>query len=91
MAFLTVEYYEQIKDYLNPHLSDNIYHYRKGNFIELPPYQGCTHVNRNGTRRYIDYSKDINTFVQLKSIIGKKTKDYLHYTETVKNRTLTNE
>ena len=89
MTFLTVEYYEHIKDYLNPHLSDNTYHYRKGNFIELPPYQSCNHVNRNGTRRYIDYN--INAFVQLKSITGKKTKDYLHYTETVKNRILTNE
>ena len=35
--------------------------------------------------------EDISAFVQLKSITGKKTKDYLHYTETVKNRILTNE
>ena len=57
MAFLTVEYYEQTKDYLYPHLNDNIYHYRKGNVIELPPYHDCNHVNRNGTRRYIDYGR----------------------------------
>ena len=53
MAFLTVEYYKHIKDFLHPHINDNICHYRKGNVIELPPYRGCNHVNRNGTRKYI--------------------------------------
>ena len=74
MAFLTLEYYEQIKDYLNPHLSDNIYHYRKGNFIELPPYQGCTHVNRNGTRRYIDYSRGYQYICPTQKHYWKKNK-----------------
>ena len=74
MAFLTVEYYEQIRDYLNPHLSDNTYHYRKGNFIELPPYQGCNHVNRNGTRRYIDYGRGYQCICPTQKHYWKKNK-----------------
>ena len=54
MAFIVAEYYEQIKDFLHPHINDNIYHYRKGNVVELPPFHGCNHLNRNGTRKYID-------------------------------------
>ena len=59
MAFLTVKYHVLcvVKDFLHPHINDNIYHYRKGNVIELPPYHGCNHVNRNGTRKYIDYGR----------------------------------
>ena len=53
MAFLTVEYYEHIKDILHPHINDNIYLYRKGNVIELPPYHGGNHINRNGSRKYM--------------------------------------
>ena len=58
MAFLTVEYYEQIKDYLHPQINDNIYHYRKGKLMELPPYHGCNRLNRNGSRKYIDYGRE---------------------------------
>ena len=57
MALLTLEYYEHIKDFLHPQINDNIYYYRKGNVIELPPYHGCNHVSRNGARKYIDYSR----------------------------------
>ena len=39
MASLTVEYYERIKDFLHPHVNTCINDYRKGNIIELPPYQ----------------------------------------------------
>ena len=83
MAFLTVEYYEHIKDFLHPHIDDNIYHYRKGNVIKLPPYHGCNHVNRNGTRynllttvedNILTTVEDISAFVQLKSVIGEKQK-----------------
>ena len=54
MAFLTVEYYEQKKDYLHPHINTFINDYRKSNVIELLPYHGCNCLNRNGTRKYID-------------------------------------
>ena len=57
MAFLTLEYYEHKKDFLHPPINDNIQHYRKGNVIELPPYCGCNHVNRNRRRKYIDYGR----------------------------------
>ena len=62
------------KDFIHPHINDNIYHYRKGNVIELPPYHGCNHINRNGTRKYVDYGRGFSAFVQLKSIIGEKQK-----------------
>ena len=45
MTALTVEYFNKIKDYEN------------GNVITLPPYHGCGHRNKNGTRILIDYAR----------------------------------
>ena len=75
MAFLTVEYYKHIKDFLHPHINDNIYHYRKGNVIELPPYHGCNHVNRNGTRKYIDYGRGYQCICPTQKRFWRETKD----------------
>ena len=41
MAFLTVEYYEQLNDLLHPHINIFINNSRNGNIIELPPFHGC--------------------------------------------------
>ena len=57
MAFLTEGYYEQIKYFLHPHINTFINNYRDGNIIELPPFHGCNHLNRNGTRKYIEYGR----------------------------------
>ena len=57
MSFLTVEYYEQIKDFLHPHINSFINDYRNGNIIELPPFHGCNQLNRNRTGKYIDYGR----------------------------------
>ena len=59
MASLTVEYYERIKDFLHPHVNTCINDYRKGNIIELPPYHGCNHLNRNGTRNILNMAEYI--------------------------------
>ena len=138
MDFLTLEYYEHMKHFVHPHINDNIYHYRKGNEIELPPYHGCNHINRNGTRKYIDYGRGYQCICPTQKHYRRETKDeynlrgvywtrymtqygirhlfknkgnlvfnhklrkyvhisktpmkyYFHYTETVKNRALTNE
>ena len=56
MAHTTVRYYEQVKDYLHPHLNKFIDHYKDGDIIHLPPYHGCNPLNRNGTRKLIEYS-----------------------------------
>ena len=47
---LTLRYYENVKDYLHPHLRQFIHHYRFGDIIDLPLYHGCNRVNKNGTR-----------------------------------------
>ena len=57
MAFLALVYYEKIKDFLHPNVNSVINVYRKDNIIELPPYHGCNHLNRNGTRKYIYYDR----------------------------------
>ena len=56
MAHMTVGYYEQIKDYLHPHINQYLNHYRSGNIIDLPPYHGCNRLNRCGTRKEIEYN-----------------------------------
>ena len=51
MAHMTVEYYEQVKDYLHPHISQYIKHYRYENIIDLLPYHGCNRLNKNGNKK----------------------------------------
>ena len=53
---LTLRYYENVKDYLHPHIRQFIHHYRFGDIIDLPLYHGCNRVNKNGTRKQICYS-----------------------------------
>ena len=55
MGSMTVRYYEQVKDYLHPHLNQFIDYYRYGSVIHLPLYYGCNHLNKNGTKREISY------------------------------------
>ena len=45
------DYYELVKDYLDPNIHTFIDHYRSGNLIDLPPFHGCNLINRNGTRK----------------------------------------
>ena len=56
MTVLTVEYFNKIKDYIHPNLQTIIKDYQNGNLITLPPYHGCGHRNKNGTRKLIDYA-----------------------------------
>ena len=57
MVFLTVDYYNQIKDYLHPNLREIIKEHTNNNLISIPPFHDCTYRNRNGTRKLIDNSR----------------------------------
>ena len=75
MAFFHTEYYEQIKDFLHPHVNSFIDHYRNGNLIELPVCHGCNSVNRNGTREYIDYARGCQCVCPTQKHYWRDTKD----------------
>ena len=60
MPVMTVEYFELVKDYLHPNLKCFINEYKEGNLIILPPFHGCGHRNKNGTRKLINYTKGLN-------------------------------
>ena len=56
MPFLSLDSYNNIKDYVHPNLII------KNNLIDdklicLPPYHGCNYSNRNGTNKLIDYAR----------------------------------
>ena len=55
MGSMTVRYYEQVKDFLHPHLKEFIDCYRYGGVIHLPLYHVCNHLNKNGTKKEISY------------------------------------
>ena len=57
MTVLTVEYFNKLKDYVHPNLPKIVKDYQNGNLITLPPYHGCGHRNKNGTRKLIDYTR----------------------------------
>ena len=57
MTLLTVEYFKKIKDYIHPNLQRIVKDYQNRNLINLPPYHGCRHRNKYGTRKLIDYAR----------------------------------
>ena len=71
---MTVRYYEQVKDYLHPHLHDFINYYRDGK-ISLPLYHGCNRLNRNGTRKEIEYNLGDQCVIATNKRYWKETKN----------------
>ena len=57
MVFLSLKRYNNIKDYLHPNLRKIIKEHLDNNLICLPPFHGCKHKNKNGTRKLIDYGR----------------------------------
>ena len=72
---MTVRYYEQVKDYLHPHLIDFINYYRDGDIISLPLYHGCNCLKRNGTRKEISYNLGYQFVSPIWKHYWRKTKD----------------
>ena len=72
---MTVRYYEQVKNYLNPHLNDFINYYRDGNIFNLPLYHDCNRLNRNGTRKEISYNLGYQCVNPTWTHYWRKTKD----------------
>ena len=57
MPFLTVDYFNQIKDYVHPNLHEIVKDQMNNKLISLPPFHGCAYRNRHGTQKLIDYSR----------------------------------
>ena len=91
MAYMTVGYYEQIKDYLHPHINQYINHYRDGDIIDLPQYHGCNRLNRIDVEqeRKLSTTQIINASFQLIKLIGKKTKNKYKSRNLYRTRYLT--
>ena len=75
MAYMTVGYYEQIKNYLHPHINQYINHYRDGDIIDLPQYHGCNRLNRCGTRKEIEYNLDYQCVIPTYKTYWKKNEE----------------
>ena len=59
MPFLSVDSYNNIKEYVHPNLHKII---KEDNLIDdklicLPQYHGCDYRNKNGTNKLIDYAR----------------------------------
>ena len=57
MRSMKVDTFEHFKDIIHSNIVCRINKYRKGDLIVFPLYHGCRYVNRNGTRKQIDYSR----------------------------------
>ena len=75
MAVFNSEHYNKIKDLIHPYIDACIEHYRHGKLVILPLYHGCDKVNRNGTRKFIDYKKGGQCLVPTSKPYWSKTKD----------------
>ena len=56
---LTTETFNSISDYLHPNLHKIIKEdkLKDDKLIVLPPFHGCGYRNKNGTKKFIDYSR----------------------------------
>ena len=63
MAYFTLRYYNQVKDYLHPRLHKFINYYKHENTFDLPLFHGCHRKNRNGTRKLIEYNQGYQCIV----------------------------
>ena len=70
---MNLRYYELVKDYLHSQLNSFINHYRDGNYIDLPLYHN--HLNKNGTRKEIDYNLGHQCIIPTNKRYWKKPKD----------------
>ena len=75
MGSMTLRYYEQVKDYLHPHIHQFINYYRYGDIFDLPLYHGCNCLNRNGTRKEVEYSLGYQCVIPTYKRYWKETKD----------------
>ena len=73
MGCFTAGYYDQVKDYLHRHLHDFVHYYRRGDLLDLPLYNGCDKVNKNGTRKLIGYDQGYQC-IKPTNNLGKKPK-----------------
>ena len=79
MGHMNLRYYEQVKDYLHPHLHGFINGYRAGDIISLPLHHGCNRVDKNGTRKEIAYNLGYQCVVPT---YNYKLKKYEHMSKT---------
>ena len=75
MGLVTVRHYERVKDYLHTHIHQFINYYRYGDITDLPLYHGCNHVNRNRTRKEIQYNLGNQCIIPTYKRYLKETKD----------------
>ena len=85
MAYIRIEDYYRFKDYIHPHINDCIDQYRNKDIIHLPAYHGCNTVNRNGTRKLVDYRRGYQCLCPTDKGYWKKTKakyriNYVNFT-----------
>ena len=82
MVYMTKESCEHFKSIIHPNVRHNINHYRDAGVINLPVYHGCGRVNRNGTRKHIDYKRCEQCVLPTQKANKKPSKDikrkYLH-------------
>ena len=75
MGCFATGYYDQIKDYLHPHLHDFIHYYRRGDLFDLPLYHSCDKKTKKmEPENWLAMIRAINALFRLITFIGKKPK-----------------
>ena len=85
MAYIRIEDYYRFKDYIHPHINDCIDQYRNKDIIHLPAYHSCDTVNRNSTRKLVNYRRGYQCLCPTDKKYWRKTKakyriNYVYFT-----------
>ena len=86
MAYIVIEDYYRFKNYIHPHIKECIDHQRHKNIIHLPACQSCDIVNKNSTRKLVDYRRGSQCFYPTDKGYWRKTKskyriNYIYFTQ----------
>ena len=72
MGCFTAGYYDQVKDYLHPHLHSFVHYYKQGGLTDLPLCHGYDKRNKNGTRKLINYDQGNQCISPTNNLYWKK-------------------
>ena len=72
MTIMAAAYFDSVKHYVHPNGNEFVNYYRDGNRIELPPFHGCRCRNKNGTKKFIDYTNGYQCVTPSWRRYGKK-------------------
>ena len=71
---ISIETYNRIKSAIHPNIRKIIKNFKEENYYVFPKFHGCNKINRNGTRKKVNYRQGHFCILGTDSLYWKKLK-----------------